>query len=411
MAYQELIKDFNTTRSVLRDFYVQGFHTRQDFRLKSLRSYDNERRRVESWLRDAMGFRQEPEGKVVFLTVDCRTVRHNPLYEAFRAKSFTPWDAALHFLLLDLFHRQGELSFAAVADQVCGALLQANPDCPLPDAFTIRNKLKEGVELGIFCSRKVGKSLYYRLADAAWNPAGWSAALCFASEALPLGIVGAYLLDRYPEQEAFLSFKHHYLSGALDQEILCQLAAAHEEKRKVRLEFQKKEGKAGETLEVYPLKVYCSTATGRNYLLAGRGKGKRPQLFRLDRMEKAAQGETDPEWAEREKEGKQFIRYLWGIGAGSGKKSRLDHVELDLYAGPEESYIPERLLREKRQGKVVQVSPTVWRFSIDVYDAREMLPWLRTFLGRILRLECSDPRVTRRFWKDLDRLRALYEEG
>ena len=110
MAYQELIKDFNTTRSVLRDFYVQGFHTRQDFRLKSLRSYDNERRRVESWLRDAMGFRQEPEGKVVFLTVDCRTVRHNPLYEAFRAKSFTPWDAALHFLLLDLFHRQGELS-------------------------------------------------------------------------------------------------------------------------------------------------------------------------------------------------------------------------------------------------------------------------------------------------------------
>ena len=164
-------------------------------------------------------------------------------------------------------------------------------------------------------------------------------------------------------------------------------------------------------MEVYPLKVYCSTATGRNYLLAGRGKGKRPQLFRLDRMEKAAPGETDPEWAEREKEGKQFIRYLWGIGAGSGKKSRLDHVELDLYAGPEESYIPERLLREKRQGKVVQVSPTVWRFSIDVYDAREMLPWLRTFLGRILRLECSDPRVTRRFWKDLDRLRVLYEEG
>ena len=262
MAYQELIKDFNTTRSVLRDFYVQGFHTRQDFRLKSLRSYDNERRRVESWLRDAMGFRQEPEGKVVFLTVDCRTVRHNPLYEAFRAKSFTPWDAALHFLLLDLFHRQGELSFAAVADQVCGALLQADPDCSLPDASTIRNKLKEGVELGIFCSRKVGKSLYYRLADAAWNPAGWSAALCFASEALPLGIVGAYLLDRCPEQEAFLSFKHHYLSGALDQEILCQLAAAHEEKRKVRLEFQKKEGKAGETLEVSPLKVYCSTATG-----------------------------------------------------------------------------------------------------------------------------------------------------
>lgn len=410
MAYQELIKDFNTTRSVLRDFYVQGFHTRRDFRLKSLRSYDNERRRVESWLRDAMAFRQEPEGKVVFLTVDCRTVRHNPLYEAFRAKSFTPWDAALHFLLMDIFHRQGELSFAAVADQVCAALLQADPDCPLPDASTIRNKLKEGEELGLFCSRKVGKSLSYKLADAPWDPAGWAAALCFASEALPLGIVGAYLLDRCPEQDTSLSFKHHYLSGALDQEILYQLAAAHEAKRKVRLEFRKKDGKAGETQEVYPLKAYCSTATGRTYLLAGREKGKRPQFFRLDRLEKAEQAGQEPEWAELERSGRQFVRYLWGIGAGSGKKSRLDHVELDLYAGLEEPYIPERLRREKRQGKVIQVSSTVWRFSIDVYDAREMLPWLRTFMGRILRLECSNPQVTRRFWRDLDRLRAMYEE-
>ena len=127
-------------------------------------------------------------------------------------------------------------------------------------------------------------------------------------------------------------------------------------------------------------------------------------------MEKAEQAGQEPEWAELERSGRQFVRYLWGIGAGSGKKSRLDHVELDLYAGLEEPYIPERLRREKRQGKVIQVSSTVWRFSIDVYDAREMLPWLRTFMGRILRLECSNPQVTRRFWRDLDRLRAMYEE-
>ena len=51
---------------------------------------------------------------------------------------------------------------------------------------------------------------------------------------------------------------------------------------------------------------------------------------------------------------------------------------------------------------------THWKFSADVYSAYEMLPWLRTFTGRVTGLQCSDPGVTERFWEDFDALEKMY---
>ena len=72
MAYSELIKNFNRTRDYMREFYVYGFKSRDEYNKKSARSYDDERRRLESWLGDYMQFRQTPEGKTVFLSIDSR---------------------------------------------------------------------------------------------------------------------------------------------------------------------------------------------------------------------------------------------------------------------------------------------------------------------------------------------------
>ena len=47
MAFNELIKNFDNIRLLMRDFYVFGFRSRADFADKSARSYDNERRRIE----------------------------------------------------------------------------------------------------------------------------------------------------------------------------------------------------------------------------------------------------------------------------------------------------------------------------------------------------------------------------
>ena len=67
MAYSELIKNFNKIRDYMRDFYVYGFKSRDDYTKKSARSYDDEKRRIESWLGNYMKFQQTADGKKVFL--------------------------------------------------------------------------------------------------------------------------------------------------------------------------------------------------------------------------------------------------------------------------------------------------------------------------------------------------------
>ena len=89
----------------------------------------------------------------------------------------------------------------------------------------------------------------------------------------------------------------------------------------------------------------------------------------------------------------------------------MDHVEMDVWVEDDEWYIPQRLERERRYGHVEQIDAHTWRFTADVYDSSEMLPWLRTFIGRIVRLEFSNPMVRRRWRDDLRALVRAYGEG
>ena len=86
MAYSELIKSFEKIRGYMRDFYIYGFKSREEYTKKSARSYDDERRRIESWLGGYMAFRRSAEGKNVFISVDNRSVPFNPLHNAWKRR-------------------------------------------------------------------------------------------------------------------------------------------------------------------------------------------------------------------------------------------------------------------------------------------------------------------------------------
>ena len=101
----------------------------------------------------------------------------------------------------------------------------------------------------------------------------------------------------------------------------------------------------------------------------------------------------------------EFDKYLWGVSTG---EHSLDHLEMLVHVEPDEGFIVERMEREKRHGTVEQVDESTWKFTADVYDASEMLPWIRTFTGRIDRLECSSEFVVNRFRDDLAALARMY---
>ena len=220
MAYSELIKNFEKIRSYMREFFVYGFRSRGEFDRKSARSYDNERRRVESWLGDYMCFRQDEAGKAVFLSVDSRTIARNPIYRAFQAKSFTDNALTLHFWLLDLLAGGEAMTVSELVRRIDTDYLSQFPAAKLPDESTIRKKLKEYEGLGILKSEKQGRELAFRLATDRVPLERWTDALTFFSETDPLGVIGDSTLSQLPMVPDYFRFKHHYLLHAMDSEIL-----------------------------------------------------------------------------------------------------------------------------------------------------------------------------------------------
>lgn len=406
MAYSELIKSFDRIRDYMRDFYVYGFKSRSEFDRKSARSYDNEKRRMESWLGDYMSFRQDENGKSVFLSVDNRGVPHNPLYQAFKAKSFTDADITLHFILLDILSGGEALSVRQIAERAASDYLD-RVDCAMaPDDSTVRNKLKEYEALGILRTEKAGRELRFLLSDSAVDETSWREAAAFFSEADPMGLIGSFLLDRADGAPESFGFKHHYLLQALDSEVLYQLLTAMDESRCVEVtSFVERRG--GErTNTLFPVKIYVSTQTGKLYLLGYHYKLRRPMFLRLDNVRRVRAGAVEENPEKYSYFHDKLRENLWGTSFGA--MHSLDHVEMTVHVGDDEGYIVDRLEREKRCGRVEKLDEHTWRFTADVFDAGEMLPWLRTFIGRIVKLESSNRFMVRRFYEDLAAMAEAY---
>lgn len=384
----------------MRDFYVYGFRTREEFGGRSARTYDDEYRRVKGWLEGYIDSYYDESGKKVFISIDSRTLSHNPLYVAFRTKSFTDWDIVLHFYLLDILS-EGPATIQECLERITEDYLSAF-EAEFPDEGTVRNKLREYEKMGVVLSEKKGRNLVYSMAPPFRQLPAWRDAIDFFSETAPLGVIGSYFPRR--KGSAF-EFKHQYFLGALDSGVLFDLCQCMEEDRGVELTIFSRRKKQELKHPLYPMRFYFSTQSGRQYLLGYHYAFRKPMFFRLDSIRKVKALNVDTKTEKYERCWQDFDQHLWGVSSG---EYTLDHVEMQVHAGPDEWFIVERLRREKRHGIVEQIDDETWKFSADVYDASEMMPWLRTFIGRIVKLECSNENVTRLFREDLEKMRGLY---
>ena len=408
MAYSELIKNFEKIRDYMREFYVYGFKSREEFKRKSARSYDDERRRIESWLGDYMSFRHTPEGKNVFISVDNRNVPLNPLYNAWKTKSFTDRDIVLHFCILDVLADGNALTVNEITDLVTENLSHSETPFEFDDA-TIRNKLKEYSGLGLIHAEKRGKTNYYRLAKDSVDQQSWADAVSFFSEESPLGVIGSYLLDRQDEPQEYFSYKHHYLLHALDSQVLYDILVAMKENRNIEIKTFSSRTEKERIHKVYPLRFYISTQTEREYLLVYHYRLLKPMFFRMDMIRSIKPGEVEPEHQKYEGFAGKLDENLWGVSLGS--ELSLDHVEMTVHVNSGERYIIDRLYRERRHGHVEELDNHTYKFSADIYDAGELIPWARSFIGRVVRFESSNPYVVERFYADNRRMAELYGGG
>ena len=410
MAYSELIKDISRIRDYMREFFVYGFKSREEVGDpsraggKSARSYDNERRRIESWLGEYMSFRQDANGKNIFISVDSRRVPQNPLYQVWRAASFTKNDITLHFWLLDILSADEAMSLANILTAIDENYLPLFGNVDPIDESTLRKKLKEYTAIGLIFAERQGKQLVYRLPTADINLNSWQDAIAFFSEENHLGVIGSFLQDKFDESPEYISFKHNYLLFAPDCGIMLDLLTAINERRRVELEIYPNKRRT-----LLPLKIFISTQGGRQYIAGCNTRTKRIMFFRLDAIKKVTPLDAVPDYETYIELLTDYRKHLWGVS--SGQNNRLEHIEMTLKIEADERHIIGRLEREKRCGQVKQISDNLWRFTADVYDAQEMMPWLRTFTGRIISHSCTNKSVEDRFHSDLAALAALYGGG
>lgn len=411
--FQELIKNFDRIRDYMRQFYIYGFKVRSDYQDKSLRTYDNERRRIESWLSEYTQSDYTPKGKHVYINVDSKTISQNPLYAAWKSKSFTDNDLMLHFFILDQLHIEPEgLTASALCDRFSHAY------GVVFDSQTVRLKLKEYENLGILCSEKCGRNLIYRLVpllplETSFHGL-WSHllnAVEFFQGAAPFGFIGSTILDREDRGNTLFQFKHQFIVHTLEDGVLADVLTAIHEHR--MLTYENKSSRSGSitTQTCVPLKIFVSTQTGRRYLCHYVPELRRFSNARLDSIRKVSLLAPCESYGRILGDLEQNMGKCWGVSFGSSR-SRLEEVCIKIRIDEEkEPYILNRLYREGRGGEVLKIRDHEYMYSGAFFDTNEMLSWVKTFTGRVMDIQGTNAFSIAKVTHDWEKMYQMYCGG
>jgi DNA-binding transcriptional ArsR family regulator len=406
--FQELIKNFDRIRDYMRQFYIYGFKVRNDFDSRSARTYDNERRRIESWLGDYTCSSYTTKGKQVYINIDSKTVPENPLYAAWKSKSFTDNDILLHFFILDQLtdHPRG-MNASALSDAISLTYGVAF------DPQTVRLKLKEYESLGLLCSHKEGKNLIYQMLppqfphDSPLNDTLLTAVSFFQGTA-PFGFIGSTILDWHDRKNTFFQFKHHFIVHTLEDQVLLQSLTAIREHRLI--DYENKSFRSGSisSQSGVPLKIFVSTRTGRRYLCLYLPSLRRFHNARLDSILSITIKEP---WEDYERTYEALlanIKRCWGVSFGSGR-SRLETICLRLSIDEEkEPYVLKRLYREGKGGEILKIREHEYLYTGAFFDTNELLSWVKSFTGRILDIQGTCEPAILKVTRDWERMYQMY---
>ncbi len=409
--FKELIKSFSKSREYVRSFFIYGFKTREDFTKWSGRTYDNERRRLESWLSGYVRQDYNKKRKNIYLSIDSRLLDTNPLYRVWKAKSFTDNDIMLHFYILDALQKYGRQT----ADQLTDGIMQHYNR--MFDSQIVRRKCNQYAEEGMLGKEKRGRDIFYRSGPpfqkllSAYP--GLAHALKLYQLFSPLGIIGNTIMENVSLQNHCFRVRHNFFVHTLEDEILLPILQAMHQKRNVLLHIRSTKSENIFEKEGTPLKIFTSTRTGRRFLCLYLPEKRYFTTVRLDAVEKVVIKELFPDYASVRNNLEKNKAYAWGISFRNNNHTHLVHVKLTLYIDEHsEMFILNRLDREGKGGAIRRIAPDTFMYEIDVFDANEMLPWLRTFTGRIIAVESDSKKLNQLFKRDFLTMYHLYfKEG
>jgi predicted DNA-binding transcriptional regulator YafY len=420
------IKDYEKIRPILREFFLYGCFSRDDFAMSKIcaRKYDNELRIIRNTLPpETMEEAIVDKKKYVRLMYDMFRMKGNFLHSTFRIKELDTRGVALFLHVLQCLALYPGMKRTEIYDQLPVTV----------DYATLFRHLQSFCKMGILQEKRIKNTSYYYISDPFENFTQtdfltlYEGVLYFAN-VLPLSIPGYTLLDAMrayayskgwsigPDNIPF-QFKNLHMQRVLDEEEMWFLLQAIHQRSIVSFEYCRSHriGEAQKidwiTVEhIAPIKILSDDFYGRRTLIGALlDDHHKIRSFRLERIRKLKCSGSLAESEDYTQNYARYIHHSWCF-SGREKASPLIMVELKFHLNPEnEAAILQRVRREGRHGAFKKIGEYCWLYQIQVKDSREMKPWIRSFTGYVEVMPSDQHHLRSDMQAEQKELSAYYE--
>lgn len=425
-----LKKDFEKIRDRMRAYYLYGYSTLIYEEESSDSTRKNETQRIRYWMDQQLKKGRKKQERSVFddaMSFDVHSKRHNPFFKAWKSKAFDTNAIHFHFFLFDTLNDPKVKSAGVPTVEIIKKIKDKSSCGFFDDTRTAQYYLSRYKQRGMIDSiskvqqnlqsggqRSVSKPHYYIPEQPKLDQSHYDA-ISFFSEVSPCGVIGSFVLDRLKAQKDIFLFKHHFITNTLDSDVLLSLLNAIHEKQSISVFNHNRKGAVTNRIQLVPLKIYMSVQNGRQYVLAYQKNFGNIRAFRLDFLSHIKMEGRFKNYDDLTKQFNEKKDKIWGVNiieTPDGQES-LETVEMILKIEKDEPYILERLKRENRCGVLTEEDAEngLYRYFAQVYDTKEMIPWIRTLLCRIVKIKFSNADLQKEFETNLQKMYDMYGIG
>ena len=416
------ISEVNMLRDFVREIYVESFHSPNEhisIHSPSGRSEGEAKSRLHAFFEENFITKNSENEDV--LKFNSRIVTPNPLFAIWKMchfkSEYLTRDFALFDLLVSKEYEEGLSDYDLKCDDSGKNKLDFYTGKPIShkQLRPYIEQLRTNGILGVKESFSEDGSLLkriYKLADTRKiqnlikdNPE-ILAAIQFASETFPCGVIGSYILDSI-DSETFppiFNFKHHFIYNTLDSEAMYTIFSAINEKRFITI--KRKEN----IIRVTPIQVRYSARDGRSYLVyytnypkyRGFNVENFENIFSVKKTEKCTYFDS------LIKKYDSIKNNLWGKSIQIDK-NKTEHVDFSIQYTEDEFYILERLKREAFSGRIKSdINTNNATFSFEIFDSKELIPWIRSYFGRITQFNFENETLQQQLTDEIKKMYAMY---
>ncbi|SHH63870.1 helix-turn-helix transcriptional regulator [Clostridium intestinale] len=420
--FADFIKHYDLIRSILRDVFLYGCFSRDDYESKkrgSSRKVSYEMRRIQQYIeKDFIKFDRDGKTKLLSLSYDSITNTKNFLVSTYLNKSFTKSDLKLYYYILltlnqcDRVINLKELEVFLIDNELL--------DFDKISSKTIERKLSELCDsMGLVDIEKQGRCKAYRLTDDILREITdeelirlYLLTSLYKNILFP-NIGGYYFEDTLRQYMNFhrnitedyddiFQYQNLHFHPIIEEEILWKLIKAINENRKIKLDYKINESRRARYNQetVIPYKIRYDINCGRFYLVAF--QNERCFISRLDRIHKVKiLNDYYHEDGLSEKYNFSMGNSWSSVHLNGESTPQILKFKITIN-NKSEMYIVERIKGELKTYTVEQDGEDKFLFTKVVNDCYEMIPWIRGYGGKI---EIIEPSYIRRKidndWKEM----------